>query len=253
MRLDKFLTHTGTLTRKQASAAAKAGKLCVNGMIVKRSDTHIDPERDEITYNGDIISYQKYTYIMLNKPSGVVSATNDPDQKTVIDLLPETLQKIHLFPCGRLDKDTLGLVILTNDGASAHNQLSPKKHAEKEYMFHCLRPLTPHACEQLEQGVFLSDGYKTKPCKIKIEQPTKGIITLTEGKYHQIKRMFETIDNQILLLERISFAGIALDPSLPRGAWRPLSSEEEATFTKNSGITNESLKHEIGSKIEFEE
>jgi len=131
MRLDKFLTHTGTLTRKQANAAAKAGKLCVNGKTVKRSDIHIDPEQDKITYNGQPISYQKYTYIMLNKPAGVVSATNDPRQKTVIDLLPETLQKIHLFPCGRLDKDPLGLLILTNDGPSAHNQLSPKKHAEK--------------------------------------------------------------------------------------------------------------------------
>ncbi|MCI8332014.1 MAG: rRNA pseudouridine synthase [Clostridiales bacterium] len=253
MRLDKFLTHTGTLTRKQANAAAKAGKLCVNGIAVKRSDIHIDPENDIVHYAGQPISYHKYTYIMMNKPAGIVSATNDPKQKTVIDLLPEALQKIHLFPCGRLDKDTLGLLILTNDGASAHNLLSPKKHAEKVYAFHCRRPVTPQNQEQLEQGICLSDGYQTKPCKIKMEQPTSGFITLTEGKYHQIKRMFEAVDNQILYLERISFAGIQLDSALPRGAWRPLSTEEEAAFTRTIGQANDLTQDAESSKNTFDE
>ena len=126
MRLDKFLTHTGTLTRRQAAAAAKAGKLSVNGTPVLRCDIHIDPEHDQVAYMDQHIAYQKYTYIMLNKPAGVLSATNDPKQKTVIDLLPEPLQRLQLFPCGRLDKDTLGLLILTNDGSLTQKLTHPK-------------------------------------------------------------------------------------------------------------------------------
>ena len=228
MRLDKFLTHTGTLTRRQAAAAAKAGKLSVNGTPVLRCDIHIDPEHDQVAYMDQHIAYQKYTYIMLNKPAGVLSATNDPKQKTVIDLLPEPLQRLQLFPCGRLDKDTLGLLILTNDGPAAHRQLSPKTHAEKEYAFRCKKPLSQ--IQKIEKGVCLADGYQTLPCKIRMADSFSGVITLTEGKYHQIKRMFEALDNQIVYLERIKFAGIALDPALPRGAFRPLKPAEQTLF-----------------------
>lgn len=198
MRLDKFLTHTGTLTRRQAAAAAKAGKLSVNGTPVLRCDIHIDPEHDQVAYMDQHIAYQKYTYIMLNKPAGVLSATNDPKQKTVIDLLPEPLQRLQLFPCGRLDKDTLGLLILTNDGPAAHRQLSPKTHAEKEYAFRCKKPFSQ--IQKIEKGVCLADGYQTLPCKIRMADSFSGVITLTEGKYHQIKRMFEALDQSNCLL-----------------------------------------------------
>lgn len=131
MRLDKFFSQTGTLTRSQAQKQLKLGKVTVNGETIKKADYKVDPDKDEIRYNDDKIVYRRFVYIMMNKPRGVVSATEDRDQKTVLDLLPEDLLKFDLFPCGRLDKDTTGLVVLTNDGISAHNALSPKKHVEK--------------------------------------------------------------------------------------------------------------------------
>jgi len=230
MRLDKFFSHTATLTRRETAKAAKSGLITVNGSIVTKSDTQIDPEKDIIAYNAKPITYKKHTYIMLNKPAGVVSATNDPTEKTVIDLLPENLQKIGLFPCGRLDKNTLGLIILTNDGIQAHKNLSPKHHAEKEYYFECKNPLQEEEVKTLQTGVTIDKGYQTKPCEINLKTQTAGTITLTEGKYHQIKQMLEAVKNKITHLERITFAGIKLDKELERGQWRELTDEEVAMF-----------------------
>ncbi len=225
MRLDKFLSNMGKATRSECARLAKSGKIVVNGLPVKKCDMHIDPEKDTIVLCGVPVIYRKYTYIMLNKPEGYVSATDDEREKTVLDLLPDEERRLGLFPCGRLDKNTLGLVILTNDGDSAHRLLSPKHHVDKIYKFECKLPLSSEDVSLLEGGVDIG-GYKTKPCKIKLNDPTHGEITLTEGKYHQIKRMLETVDNKITYLERISFGGIALDPSLKRGEWRHLTNEE---------------------------
>lgn len=231
MRIDKLLTHEGIASRKEASRLAKAGRITVNGAVVRSADIHVDPEKDTVCVCGASVIYKEYIYIMLNKPAGYVSATEDGKLPTVLELLPDNLQGRGLFPCGRLDKDTLGLMILTNDGDSAHRRLSPKHHAEKEYAFECKLPLS--RLDELERGATLEDGYVTLPSKIVQTDEKSGIITLTEGKYHQIKRMFESVGNKITHLERISFAGIELDRTLERGQWRYLTPAEEALFTRD--------------------
>ena len=169
---------------------------------------------------------------MLNKPDGYVSATDDEKEKTVLDLVNDEDRRKGLFPCGRLDKNTLGLVILTNDGDGAHRLLSPKHHVEKVYKFEVDAPISSEDVSRLENGVDIG-GYLTKPCKIKLyDNLSSGEITLTEGKYHQIKRMMEAIDNKITYLERISFGSILLDESLKRGEWRYLTTAEEEIFKK---------------------
>jgi len=217
----------GIASRSESSKAARGGLILVNGVPIKKADAHIDPEKDEIIFCGRRIEYRKYTYILMNKPDGVVSATEDGRDKTVIDLLPEELQRLDLFPCGRLDKHTLGLVMLTDDGELAHRLLSPKHHVKKKYFFKCKFPLTEDEIAYLEKGATLEDGYITKPSEIELlEDKRSGYITLVEGKYHQIKRMLESVNNKITYLERITFGPLALDESLARGQWRFLTDEE---------------------------
>ncbi len=231
MRLDKFFSQTGTLTRSQAQKQLKLGKVTVNGETIKKADYKVDPDKDEIRYNEDKIVYRRFVYIMMNKPRGVVSATEDRDQKTVLDLLPEDLLKFDLFPCGRLDKDTTGLVVLTNDGISAHNALSPKKHVEKKYSFETADTYSDADVTAIESGITLKDGYSTKPCKIERISETEGYIYLTEGKYHEIKRLFGARSNKITKLERIGFGKLEIG-DLPEGDWRYLTEEEISWFTK---------------------
>jgi len=165
MRLDKFLSETKTLTRTEASKAVKQGRITVNGTVASKPNLSVDPEKDEIAVSGRVIEYNKYRYIMLNKPEGYVSATDDKSAPFVTQLLSEELQKFELFPVGRLDKYTVGLMILTDDGQLAHRVLSPKHHAEKVYYFRCEKPL--ERIDELEAGVHIEGGYLTKPCKVK--------------------------------------------------------------------------------------
>jgi len=230
LRLDKFLSNMGKATRSESSRLVRQGKVLVNGIPAKKSDVQINPETDTVLLNGSPVCYKEFTYIMLNKPQGVVSATDDPNEKTVVDLVDPEDRRKGLFPCGRLDKNTLGLVILTNDGDNAHRLLSPKHHVSKVYRFEALSPLSDSDAAALERGVDIG-GYLTKPCTVKLTDEKSGEITLTEGKYHQIKRMLEAVDNKITYLERISFGEIKLDPSLQRGQWRYLTAEEEKYFT----------------------
>ncbi|MBE6572960.1 MAG: rRNA pseudouridine synthase [Ruminococcaceae bacterium] len=224
MRLDKFLSETKTLTRTEASKAVKQGRITVNGTVASKPNLSVDPEKDEIAVSGRVIEYNKYRYIMLNKPEGYVSATDDKSAPFVTQLLSEELQKFELFPVGRLDKYTVGLMILTDDGQLAHRVLSPKHHAEKVYYFRCEKPL--ERIDELEAGVHIEGGYLTKPCKVKKLSENEAEITLTEGKYHQIKQMLYAVGNKITYLERISFADIPLDPTLERGEWRFLTENE---------------------------
>lgn len=233
MRLDKFLSETGTASRSESRKAAKIGSITVNGGLVSDVSVHIDPTHDEIFYMGERVVYQKYVYLMLNKPDGVISATDDGKERTVLDLLPDKYRKIGLFPCGRLDKNTTGLLILTNNGALAHKLLSPKNHVEKTYRFTCGKPLTDADCTLLRQGVDIGEKHSTAPAILTLFSDCSGEITVTEGKYHQIKRMFQAICNRIVSLERISFAGITLDPSLPRGGFRSLTSAETKKIEEN--------------------
>lgn len=227
MRIDKFLTGAGVASRTEASKAAKRGLILVNGAPVKKADVHIDPESDKIIYCGREITYRKWTYVMLNKPEGYVSATEDTRDPTVLELLPEEYQKIGLFPCGRLDKYTLGLMLLTDNGQLAHKLLSPAHHVEKKYYFRCAEPLSEENRLKMEEGVVIDGGYLTKPSEIEMKGEAEGIITLTEGKYHQIKQMFDAVRNKIIYLERVTFGPLSIyDSGLERGEWRLLTDEE---------------------------
>ena len=233
MRIDKFLSETGTLTRKESSKAARSGRITVNGEVAKAMDRHIDPEKDVIALDGSVICYKRFAYIILNKPQGYVSARDDPREKTVLDLLPEKEQRLGLFACGRLDKNTTGLMMLTNDGVLSHKLLAPKTHVEKEYYFEVKFPLSDKDISDLERGIDIG-GYVTAPCKVIRKGERSANIILTEGKYHQIKLMLEGVHNQVMLLKRIRFDKLVLNEGeLPEGQWRYLTPEEEASIQRD--------------------
>ena len=234
IRLDKLLSSTGSFSRSEAGKLCRASKVTVNGLTVKDPDTKVDPERDEVSVLGKILEYRRYTYIMMNKPDGVVSATEDGDL-TVIDLLPEELRRIGLFPCGRLDKNTHGLVILTNHGDLAHFLLSPKHHVEKLYYAETKFPVSDADISLLESGIDIG-GYISAPCKVVRAEEKKLYITLTEGKYHQIKLMLGGVHNQVTYLKRVSFAGIELDEELSESSWRYLTAKEVEILTQSFNL-----------------
>ena len=228
MRLDKLLTVTATATRSEAAKAVRAGQVFVNGVPAKKADMQLNPTCDAVVYRGTPVVYRTHYYILLNKPTGYVSATEDGREPTVLTLLPEKYTALGLFPCGRLDKNTEGLMLLTDDGDTAHRLLSPRRHVAKRYRFTVKFPLTEGECARFRAGLTLEDGYETKPADILLDADGKsGIITLIEGKYHQIKRMMQALHNQITSLERISFGPLTLPADLPRGCWRELTREEE--------------------------
>ena len=236
MRLDKLMSGTGLLSRTECAKAARAGRISVNGAVTKSASVQIDPDADRITLDGTEVSYRKYTYIMLNKPDGYVSATEDGRDPTVLELLPPELQRLSLFPCGRLDKHTTGMMLLTDNGPLGHRLLAPKSHVSKTYVFTSKFPISEQDVEALEGGVpiEMKDGgsYLTAPASVKItnEARTAGEITLTEGKYHQIKFMLIAVHNQITSLSRKTFGPLSLDPMLKAGEWRFLTAEEIAAL-----------------------
>ncbi len=231
MRLDKFLADTGKYTRSEAGKAIRGGRVTVNGAVIRDPSARIDENSAAVTADGEALGYQRYVYLMLNKPADTVSTT-DEGPKSVMNLFPQELRRMGIFPCGRLDLDTVGFLLMTNDGQTAHELLAPKKHCEKTYRFTCL-PLDDGMIGKLESGIELSD-FTSKPCRVTMTDPTHGEITVTEGKYHQIKRMFHAVGSEILTLERITFAGLTLDPTLERGAWRELTDEETATIRRTT-------------------
>ncbi len=237
MRLDKYLSLTGTATRSEASRAVRAGEVLVDGVPAKKADMQIDPDTARVTFRGAAVVYRAYTYILLNKPDGVVSATEDGREQTVLDLLPDELRRIRpaLFPCGRLDKHTTGLMLLTNNGDLAHRLLSPARHVDKTYCFRVKFPLSDEDISALEAGVDIG-GYVTAPCHVERDADTPeraGRITLHEGKYHQIKLMMEARHNQITALCRITFGPLTLDETLAPGEWRLLTEEETNQLEKH--------------------
>ena len=227
MRIDKLLSDMGVATRKEIKAVARRGGITVDGKVVKDPSLHIDEKAATVTYLGAVVKYTEYTYVMLNKPEGYVSATDDKSLPYVTELLPERERRMELFPVGRLDKDTVGLMILTNNGPLAHALLSPRRHVEKVYSFECADPMCDGAEDLFLKGITLADGYECKSAAL-VLNPDRlgGIITLTEGKYHQIKRMVAATGNKVTRLERISFGPLKLDPALDRGEWRYLTEFE---------------------------
>ena len=227
MRLDKLMSLAGVLSRSDTVRAIRAGDVLVDGVPPRRADDKIDAESSVVTYRGERVIYREFTYVLLNKPKGYVSATEDGSEMTVLELLSDELRRVRpqLFPCGRLDKNTTGLMILTNDGQLSHKLLSPKRHVDKTYRFTVKFPLSAKDVASLEAGVDIG-GYVTAECNVALCDEKSGEITIHEGKYHQIKLMMEAVHNQIVELERISFGNITLPKDLPRGECRLMTDDE---------------------------
>ena len=225
-RLDKVLGDAGVETRSRLKALIKGGRVQVDGVVVRDPGTKVCPEEAEIRVDGAKVTVTPFLYLMLNKPQGVISATEDSRQATVLDLLPEPLRHRGLFPVGRLDKDTVGLLLLTNDGPLGHALTAPRRHREKVYLARVAGTLTREDREAFARGMTLRDGLRTAPAELEILEPDLARVTLREGKYHQVKRMLAALGKPVTALERTEMAGLRLDPALSRGSWRPLREEE---------------------------
>lgn len=230
MRLDKFLCETGFGTRSQVKEMLKKGQVTVNGVAAKKPEQKIDEHKDQITCQGKIASYEKYVYYMLHKPAGVVSATEDKREKTVLDLLKSEDRRDGIFPVGRLDKDTEGFLLLTDDGDLAHRLLSPRKHVDKTYYAKIAGSVTEAHIERFREGLDIGDEKKTLPAMLEIlasKTETSEIrITIHEGRFHQVKRMFEAVGCKVTYLKRMSMGAVALDETLAPGDYRPLNEKE---------------------------
>ncbi|MBD1373274.1 rRNA pseudouridine synthase [Hazenella sp. IB182357] len=236
MRLDKMLANMGIGTRKEIRQLAKAGRITVNDQIIKDVSKHIHLEKDLVELDGHFIQYRAFIYLMMNKPAGVLSATTDRYDEVVIDLLEDTHLHFEPFPVGRLDKDTEGLLLLTNDGKLSHQLLAPKKHVPKTYYAQISGKVTSEDQDKFKRGVTLDDGYLTKPAQLKIlhtrDHTSEIELTLTEGKFHQVKRMFEALGKKVTYLKRISMGELILDPELDLGEYRELTADEVALLQK---------------------
>lgn len=229
-RLDKVLANLGYGTRKEVKALAKKGEVEIDGVVVKDSAMQIDPEKSIIKVLGETINYRKFIYLMLNKPDGVVSATFDNYDETVIDLLDEEYRVFEPFPVGRLDKDTVGLLLITNDGELNHRLISPKWHVDKVYYAEIDKAVGEKEITAFEKGITLDDGYKCMPAKLEVlssdENGSEVMVTIQEGKFHQVKRMFNSVDKNVVYLKRIKFGALELDEALAEGEYRELSEDE---------------------------
>ena len=232
MRLDKFLANSGIGTRKEVKDILKNKKISVNDIFVKDGKIQIDEEKDIVKYEDKIIYYKPFVYIMMNKPAGVISATEDNHHKTVIDLLNNEYRTYDVFPVGRLDIDTEGLLLLTNDGVLSHNLLSPKKHVDKKYYVKIANSLSDDDIKMLENGIKLEENFVTKKAKVEIifnnyeKNENLAYITISEGKFHQVKRMFKAVNNEVLYLKRVKIGNLSLDEKLKLGEYRELTEEE---------------------------
>ncbi|WP_046215245.1 pseudouridine synthase [Paenibacillus wulumuqiensis] len=241
-RLDKILGNLGYGTRSELKRAAKQGRITVNDAVIKDSGLQVDPYQEKIEFDGEQIMYREYIYLMMNKPQGVISATEDRRDRTVVDLLDVEYQVFQPFPVGRLDKDTEGLLLLTNDGQLAHDLLSPRKHVPKTYAADVLGEVGEDDITAFRQGVTLDDGYETLPAELRIleHMPTpEGIVsriqlTISEGKFHQVKRMFESVGKKVIYLQRLSMGALQLDPALPLGEYRELTAAELESIGRNA-------------------
>ncbi|SHJ46941.1 pseudouridine synthase [Parasporobacterium paucivorans] len=223
-RLDKLLASQGTWSRKDVKSLISKGLVSVNGAQEKKADRKVE-ETDIIAIDGKQLNVQKYLYLMMNKPPGYVSAVRDSLDKTVLELVPAEYKRKNLFPAGRLDKDTTGMIIITDDGAMAHDILSPKNHVPKSYIVTIDIPLTPVMSERFAAGIELNDGI-CRPAVLEILCSTTGKVTLEEGRYHQIKRMFGCCGAKVTALKRVSMGALQLDGTLPEGQCRPLTEDE---------------------------
>lgn len=234
-RLDKLISSQGSYTRKEAQQLIKDGMVKVDGVTVRDRGYHIDPDVNAVILDGKEFAVEKFVYLMLNKPKGVVSATNDRSQKTVVDLVPDELKKRNLFPAGRLDMTTTGFVLITDDGDFAHRILSPKNHIEKTYEARLAESVTEEQLRTVADGIVLKDGTECLPAKLKVleggDSPLVEI-KICEGKYHQIKRMFAAAGNGVVELKRTKMGKLSLDETLAEGECRKLDEAEVALIAE---------------------
>lgn len=229
-RLDKIISATGKKSRREVREMVRQGRVLVDGKPAPAADMKVDPQTAVILLDGEPLGYEKFTYVMLHKPAGVLTATEDRRQETVLDLLPPELRRRALSPVGRLDKDTEGLLLLTNDGQLAHRLLSPKSHVDKVYYARVDGALEPGDIAAFAAGMTLGDGLECLPAGLEILSPTEAFVTLREGKFHQVKRMLAARGKPVLYLKRLSMGRLRLDPALAPGAWRMLTEEERSAL-----------------------
>lgn len=229
-RLDKIISATGKKSRREVREMVRQGRVLVDGKPAPAADMKVDPQTAVILLDGEPLGYEKFTYVMLHKPAGVLTATEDRRQETVLDLLPPELRRRALSPVGRLDKDTEGLLLLTNDGQLAHRLLSPKSHVDKVYYARVDGALEPGDIAAFAAGMTLGDGLECLPAGLEILSPTEALVTLREGKFHQVKRMLAARGKPVLYLKRLSMGRLLLDPALAPGAWRMLTEEERSAL-----------------------
>ena len=229
MRVDKLLSNVGVASRAELKKYCKQGLISVNGKVINNPGVQVDSENDDVRFNGEKIVYREFVYIMLNKPDGYISATFDKYDPIVLDLIDQSYLVFEPFPVGRLDKDTEGLLVITNDGQLAHRVLSPKKHVPKTYYAKIQGKVTEEDILAFEKGVILDDGYETMPSQLKIlksDDMSEIELTIHEGKFHQVKRMFESVGKEVVYLKRLSMGKLKLDESLGLGEYRELTEEE---------------------------
>ncbi|MBO4445782.1 MAG: rRNA pseudouridine synthase [Clostridia bacterium] len=231
MRLDKLIASQGKYSRNDVKKLIRDGLVTVDGEKAATSDIQVNPETSEVVVDGTPLCYREHVYIMLNKPAGVVSATDDREHETVLDLVPDGLKRPGLFPAGRLDADTTGFVLITDDGDFAHKILSPKSHVEKTYIAELADPISEDDVEKLESGIVLKDETRCLPAKINVLDERKIEIKICEGKYHQIKRMIGATGNRVLVLKRTKMGGLPLDIDLLPGNCREITQEELGVIT----------------------
>lgn len=235
LRLDKLIASTGRFSRREVKDLIRRGQVLVDGRTARSAQERADPETAEVRVCGERLEYRRFTWIMLNKPAGVLSATEDGRGRTVLDLLPQDLQRRRLFPVGRLDKDTEGLLLLTNEGPLAHELLSPRHHVDKVYYARTQGRLTEADCAAFAGGMVLDDGLVCRSAELRIlsaGEISEAQVTLREGKFHQVKRMLAQRGNPVTYLERVRMGGLALDPALERGAYRFLTETELKALRK---------------------
>lgn len=229
IRLDKYLADMSIGTRSQVKLTIRAGRVSVNDEKVKSADLKINTDTDTIMVDGKTIGYKEFEYYMLNKPAGIITATMDKKAETVLDLI-QTAKRKDLFPVGRLDKDTVGLLLITNDGTLAHNMLSPKKHVNKIYYAELDGPLSEDMIKEVCEGVYIETGVKTAPAQLEVldnsSDSVKINLTIHEGRFHQVKKMFEAVGRTVTFLKRIEFGPLVLDPELEYGQYRLLTENE---------------------------
>ena len=226
MRLDRYLTASSILTRSQAAKAIRNGRVSVNGMIERKPERRIEEESDRISLDGTVCGFERYVYYLLDKPKGLITASRDRTQETVLDLFPQDIQKKGIFPVGRLDKDTSGLLLLTNDGDFAHRVISPKSRIDKCYLATVDGILTQEDQKRFQSGICLADGTQCLPARLEILGERDGLITVQEGKYHQVRRMMAAIGKPVLSLRRLSIGGLYLPEDSNEGDWRQLSDDD---------------------------